>query len=100
MELYVCFLVFTVNCFAIDVIEVFDKSQLLPATVNLDDMLTPGWFLHSTVVLILANLLDAVACRVDVKFELMPLPAMLVRVAVNGGIETTGSVVRMSGLYH
>ena len=71
------------------------ESPLLPATVNLDDMLTPGWFLHSTVVSLLANILDAVTCRVDVKFAKMPLPAMLVRLAVKGGIEITGSVMRI-----
>ena len=68
---------------------------MLPAFVNVDDMLTLCWFLHSTVVSPLANIVDVVTCRVDVKFELIPLLAMLVRVAVNGRLETTGSVVRI-----
>ena len=82
------------NCFGVQsgrIIKVSDHSHhdLLPATVNLDDMLTPGWFLHSTVVSFLANVSDAVTCRVDVKFVLILLLAMLVRVAINGSIETT-----------
>ena len=63
---------------------------MLPALVNVDDMLTPGWFLHSRVVSSLAYVVDAVTCTVDVKFEWIPLPVMLVRLAVNGRLETTG----------
>ena len=59
----------------------------LPATVNLDSSVTPGRFLHSTVVSLLANVLDAFIWRVDVILLLIPLPAMLVRVAMKGGLE-------------
>ena len=69
---------------------------MLPAFVNVDVMLTPGWFLHSTIVSPLAYTVDAVTCRVDVKFELIPLLAMLVRVAIKGNLETTtGSLIRV-----
>ena len=67
---------------------------VIPATVNLDDPLTPNWFLHSTVVSFLANILDAFTCRVDVKFVLRPLPAMLVRVAVKGGLNKDNGAVK------
>ena len=74
---------------------------VIPATVNLDDPLTPNWFLHSTVVSLLANVLDAFTCRVDVKFELLPLLVMLVRVAMKEDLETTtgatGSIEKMIG---
>ena len=83
---------------------------VIPATVNLDDSLAPSWFLHSTVVSLLANLLDAFTWRVDVKSELLPLLVMLIRVAVKEDLDTTtgaaGSIEKiigswlMSGPYH
>ena len=69
---------------------------MLPAFVNVDVMLTLCWFLHSTVVSPLEYTVDAVTRRVDVKFELIPLLAMLVRVAIKGNLETTtGSLIRV-----
>ena len=73
----------------------------VPATVNLDVWLTRPWFLHTTVVSLLLNELNAVTCRVDVKFLLKLLPAVLVRVAVKGDIGDTvftGSDVKLIGL--
>ena len=73
----------------------------IPATVNLDNSLTPNRFLHSTVVSFLANVLDAFTCREDVKFELLPLLAMLVRVAMKEDLQTTtgaaGSIEKIIG---
>ena len=74
---------------------------VIPATVNLDDSFTPNRFLHSTVVSLIANVLDAVTCRVDVKFELVPLLVMLVRVAMKEDLDTTtgaaGSIEKIIG---
>ena len=74
---------------------------VIPATVNLDESLTPNRFLHSTVVSLLANVLDAFTWRVDVKFELLPLLVMLVRVAMKEDLDTTtgaaGSIEKMIG---
>ena len=82
----------------------------VPVTVNFNSSVTCRWFLHSTVVWFLAKVLDAFTCKVDVKFVLRPIPAMLVRVAMKGGLEVdTGTVKpdtntigvwRMSGLFH
>ena len=61
---------------------------MLPATVNLNYSVTPGRFLHSTVVSFLANVLDAFTWRVDVILLLIPLPSMPVRVTTKlGGLE-------------
>ena len=79
----------------------------IPATVNRDVWLTRNWFLHTTVVSLLLNELNAVTCRVEVKFLLKPISVVLVKVAVKGGIEVvvfTGSDVKVigliSGLFH
>ena len=72
-------------------------SQYLPATVTLNSLVTRSWFLHSTVVLLLANSLDAFTCRVDVKFGFIPLPEMLVRVAIMKGLEVDLGAVEPAG---
>ena len=72
-----------------------DSSFLhVPETVNFDSSPMPCGFLHSTVVSFLANILEAFTCRVDVKFVLRPLPAMLVRVAVKGGLNKDNGAVK------
>jgi len=60
-------------------------------------------------VLVRANVLEAVTCTVDVKFVLIPLPAMLVRIATKGGLEMDSGAIEpntkttlglISGLSH
>lgn len=81
----------------------YDNS---PVTVNLDSTVTPGRFLHSTIVSLIANVLDAFTCKVDVIFLLTPIPARLVRVAMKGGLEVdtvepAGKlIILISGLFH
>ena len=70
--------------------------------------MTHSWFLQSTKVSFLANVLDAFTRRVDVKFVFIPLPAMLVRVAIKrdlevdlGAVEPAGKIMSgKSGLSH
>ena len=66
----------------------------LPETVNFDFSAMPCRFLHCTVLSFLLNVLDAFTCRVDVKFVLMPLPAMLVRVVMKGGLTKDTEAVK------
>ena len=74
----------------------FSNSSFLhvPETVNFDSSPMPCRFLHSTLVSFFANVLDAFTCKVDVKFVLRPIPAMLVRVAVKGGLEVDTRAVK------
>jgi len=79
----------------------------ISATVKLDSSETHSWFRHITIVLFRANVLEAFTCRMDVKFVMIPLPTMLVRVIMNGrlGIDCWGEVKSkvigvVSGLSH
>ena len=74
--------------------EISRVAQYLPATVKLSvsfaDVLR-----HITVVASLKNILDAVTCRVEVKFvfTLVPFVLTLMRTAVNRpGVKTLGGL--------
>ena len=99
------------NSWSVCVIRCVYKCKIhhLPATAKLDSSETRSWFRHTTVVLVRANVLEAVTCTVDVKFVLIPLPAMLVRIATKGGLEMDSGAIEpntkttlglISGLSH
>ena len=66
----------------------------VPETVKVDSSPMPCRFLQPTLVSFFANILDAFTCRVDVKFVLRPIPAMLVRVAMKGGLDVDSRAVK------